>query len=201
MQALKLFIKHHIECREGISWFNNNQSHYFRQYFQLTYRLERRVLPTRGHSLCISHHNQYYAVFTNLQTGSSFSFHLPACFFIYTCVPFIPSFTQICFGFLKKTLWFFLMVFDGKPTASISEPTSVQRLLYIKTNDPKIDPNWSCSFDIPKINAEIYYWNLNATNIDSFYGYLSLYVVCVVFPFKSFLSVLIAFHRNDSVWV
>ena len=31
-------------------------------------------------------HNQYYAVFTNLQTVFSFSFHLPASFFIYTCV-------------------------------------------------------------------------------------------------------------------
>ena len=60
------------------------------------------------------------------------------------------------------------MVFDGKSTASFSEPTSVQRLLYIKKNDPKIDPKWSFSFDIPKINAKIYYWNLNATNIDSF---------------------------------
>ena len=40
------------------------------------------------------HHNQYRAVFTNLQTAPIFSFHLPACFissrqgmfFIYTCV-------------------------------------------------------------------------------------------------------------------
>ena len=35
--------------------------------------------------------------------------------------------------------WFFSMVFDGKPTRSISEPTSVQRLHHIKTNDSKID--------------------------------------------------------------
>ena len=33
------------------------------------------------------------------------------------------------------------MVFDGKPTPSISEPFSVKRLLYIKIHDPKIDPN------------------------------------------------------------
>ena len=32
------------------------------------------------------------------------------------------------------------MDFDGKPAPSISEPTLVQRLLYINTNDPKIDP-------------------------------------------------------------
>ena len=31
------------------------------------------------------------------------------------------------------------MVFDGKPTPSIPEPTSLQRLLYIKTIDPGID--------------------------------------------------------------
>ena len=63
------------------------------------------------------------------------------------------------------------MVFDGKPTPSISEPTSVQRRLYIKTNDPTIDPKWPCSFNnfvIPEINAEIYYWNSNVTNIDPF---------------------------------
>ena len=142
MQALKLFIKHHIECREGISWFNNNQSHYFRQYFQLTYRLERRVLPTRGHSLCIPHHDQYYAVFTNLQTASSFSFHLPACFFIYTCA----ISHKFILASLRKLLWFFPMVFDRKPIPSISELTSIQRLLYIKTNDPKIGPKWPCSF-------------------------------------------------------
>ena len=74
------------------------------------------------------------------------------------------------------------MVFDGKPTPSISEPTLVERLLYraVKTNNPKIDPKWPCSFTnfvipLPATyirhswdNAEIYYWNLNATNIDSF---------------------------------
>ena len=31
------------------------------------------------------------------------------------------------------------MAFDGKPIPSISELTSVQRLLYIEINDPKID--------------------------------------------------------------
>ena len=121
MQALKLFIKHHIECREGISWFNNNQSHYFRQYFQLTYRLERRVLPTRGHSLCISHHNQYYAVFTNLQTASSFSFHLPACFFIYTCV----ISHKFVLASLRKPCGFFLWFLMGSPLLLfLSQPLS-----------------------------------------------------------------------------
>ena len=72
------------------------------------------------------------------------------------------------------------MVFDGKPNPSISKPTLVQRLFYIKTKDPKIDPKWHWSFTnfvipLPATyirhswdNAEIYYWNLNATNIDSF---------------------------------
>ena len=45
---------------------------------------------------------------------------------------------QICFGFPKKTLWIFPTVFDGKITPVISEPTSVQRLLYTKTNDTKL---------------------------------------------------------------
>ena len=67
-------------------------------------------------------------------SSTSLLFHLYLC-----------NFTQICFGFLKKTLWFFPMVFDGKPSPP-SEPTLVQRLLYIKTIDPKIDPKWPCSF-------------------------------------------------------
>ena len=62
-------------------------------------------------------------------------------FHLYLC-----NFPQICFGFLKKILWFFSMVFDGKSNRSISEPTLVQSLLYIKTNYPKIDPKWPCSF-------------------------------------------------------
>ena len=69
------------------------------------------VLPTRGHFLCIPHHNHYYAVFTNLQTASSFSFHLPACFFIYTCV--------ISHKFVLASLWklcgFFLWFLIGRP--------------------------------------------------------------------------------------
>ena len=81
-------------------------------------------------------------VFTNLQTASSFSFHLPACFFIYTCA----ISHKFILASLRKLLWFFPMVFDRKPIPSISELTSIQRLLYIKTNDPKIGPKWPCSF-------------------------------------------------------
>ena len=62
-----------------------------------------------------------------------FLFIYQLAFYSYLC-----NFTQIYFGFLKKNLRVFLMVFDGKPTP-IFEPTLVQRLLYIITNDPKID--------------------------------------------------------------
>ena len=77
----------------------------------MTYRLERRVLPTRRHSLCIPHHSQYYAVFTNLQTASRFSFHLPVCFFIYTCV----ISNKFVLAFLRKPCVFFLWLFMGSP--------------------------------------------------------------------------------------
>ena len=111
-------MKHHIECSESRSWFNNNQSHYFRQFLSVTCRLEGGELPIRGHSLCIPHHNQYYVVFTNLQTAPSFSFHLPAhsasswqgMFFIYIFVishEFVLAF--------KKTLWFFPWLLTGIP--------------------------------------------------------------------------------------
>ena len=40
---------------------------------------------------------------------------------------------------LLRKLVIFPIVFDGNPTHFIPEPTLVQRLLYIKTNDPGID--------------------------------------------------------------
>ena len=47
----------------------------------------------------------------------------------------IPSnFTQICCGFLKKTLWFFPMVFDRNPThfiPVISEKLKFENLIYV----------------------------------------------------------------------
>ena len=81
-----------------------------------------------------------YAVFTNLKTTPSFSFHLPAhstsswqgMFFIYIRV-------QICFSFLKKSFWIFPMNFDRNPNQFIPKPTLAQSLLCIKTNDPGID--------------------------------------------------------------
>ena len=39
----------------------------------------------------------------------------------------------------QENLEVFPMVFDWNPTYFIPEPTLVQRLLYIKTNDPGID--------------------------------------------------------------
>ena len=53
--------------------------------------------------------------------------------------PYLCNFTQVCLGFFNKSFSFiFPMVFNGTPTPSIPEPASVQRLLYIKTNDPGI---------------------------------------------------------------
>ena len=103
---------------ESRSWFSNKQSHYLKQFLQFTRRLGRVFSPTRGYSLCIPHHNKYYAVIT---AAPSFSFRLfiqlaplPAgkqCFHLFPC-----NFTRICIGFLRKSLWFFSMVFDGNPT-------------------------------------------------------------------------------------
>ena len=45
-------------------------------------------------------------------TSSSLHFQLrPNVFHLFPC-----NFIQMCFGFLKKSLWFFPMVFDGNPT-------------------------------------------------------------------------------------
>ena len=68
-----------------------------------------RVLsPTRGYSPCIHQHNQYYGVFTSCSQFFFSSWH-PGCsasswrnvVHLFPCI-----FTRICFGFLKKTLWF-----------------------------------------------------------------------------------------------
>ena len=54
---------------------------------------------------------------------NSLRFQLARNFFhLFTC-----NFTRICFGFLKKTLWFFPMVFEGNPTHFIPEECSDQK--------------------------------------------------------------------------
>ena len=107
--------------------------------FKVTYRLEHCALPTRGHSLCIPHHKQYYAVFTSLQTASSFSFHLPACFFIYTCV----ISHKFVLASLRKPCGFFLWCLMGNPLLLfLSQPRSKgsfilrQMTLRLTLNDP-----------------------------------------------------------------
>ena len=97
------------------------------------------------HKGTISMHPQSQPVLCSIhKPANRFQFFFSSTsllFHLYLC-----NFTQICFGFLKKTLWFFPMVFGEKPTPSISEVTSIQRLLYIKTKGPKIDPKWPYSF-------------------------------------------------------
>ena len=128
-------IKHHIKCRESRSWFNNNQCHYFKQFFKslidlsIGYYQQGGILYASPVIATIMQYSQACKLLPVFFSSTSLLFHLYLC-----------NLTQICFGFLKKTLWFFPMVSDGKPTPSISEPTSVQRLLYIKTNDPTIEP-------------------------------------------------------------
>ena len=73
--------------------------------------LEHKVLPIRGYFLCNFHHNQYYAVLTNLQTASSFSFPLPDCFFIFACV----ISHKFVLDFLRKPCGFFLRFLMGRP--------------------------------------------------------------------------------------
>ena len=94
----------------------------------MTCRLEGRfLLPTRGYSLCIPHHNPYFAMQYSqakllpgilfIFTSSSLHFQLARnVFHLFLC-----NFTRICFGFLKKTLWFFPMVSDGNPTYFITD--------------------------------------------------------------------------------
>ena len=38
-------MRQHIEYSESRSWFNNNQSHYFKQFLQVCHRLDGRVVP------------------------------------------------------------------------------------------------------------------------------------------------------------
>ena len=62
MQALKLFMGKLKECSESKSWFNNNQSHYFKQFLYVTHKPEGKVSTTREHSLYIPHQNQYCSI-------------------------------------------------------------------------------------------------------------------------------------------
>ena len=119
MQALKLFMDHHIEFSESKSWFNNNQSHHFKQ-FLLSHSQTWRWSTTQSFSLlyiillylkqeCVGSTNvltkQYFV------TAPVFSFHLPACstsswhrlFLIYFH---ITSHKFASFS-LKKTMCFF----------------------------------------------------------------------------------------------
>ena len=70
-----IFMRHYtvtLECSESRSWFNNNQFHYFKQFFWLICRLEGRVLsPTRGYTLCIPDHNQYWYSLLFIFIGST----------------------------------------------------------------------------------------------------------------------------------
>ena len=84
------------------------------------------------------HYNQYYAVFTNLQTVSSFSLHLPACFFIYTRV----ISHKLVLAFLRKPCGFFLWFLMGSPLLLfLSQPWSkasfilIQMTLRLTLND------------------------------------------------------------------
>ena len=130
MQALKLFIKQHIECRESEVDLTITNPITSNNVFKSLIDLSVAYYP-RGdtlYSFSIITSIMWYSETYKLLASIILLFHL-----------YLYNFTQICFGFLKKTLWLFPMVFYGKPTPSISEPTSVQGLLYIKTNDPKID--------------------------------------------------------------
>ena len=90
--------------------------HFGLYYPLVTHRLEGRILPTRWHFLCTLHRSQYYAVFKNLKTASSFSFiyqftPLPADknFFIYICV-ILHEFVSTS---LRKTCSFFPWFLTG----------------------------------------------------------------------------------------
>ena len=98
----------------------------------------------QGGNLCTS------PVITNIMQYSQTCKRLPVFLFIYQFAPYLAGkdffFIYTCvisykfvLASLRKPCDFFYMVFDGKPTPSIPEPTSLQRLLYIKTIDPGID--------------------------------------------------------------
>ena len=84
-------------------------------------------------------HSQYHAVFTNLQTAFSFSFHLPACLLIYTCVIsnkfVLASLRKPCGVFICFLMEIPLLLFLSQPRSKDSFILR-QMTLRLTLNDP-----------------------------------------------------------------
>ena len=122
-------------CSIRLNWFNCS--------LFIRCHCEHWVLPTRGHSLCIPHHNNHYAEFKNLQIASSFNlFIYRLAFSFYTCLiishKFVLASLRKPYGFFSGFWW---EVHSFYFWANLGP-----KLLYIKTNDPKIDPKGPWSF-------------------------------------------------------
>ena len=163
-------MRYHTECNEYIDLTKAKSitSNNFPK--SLT---ELKVLCTREHSLCILDHNLYcsihsFCLFVCLLDICLVSYIFCFSYMAKNVFHLVPcNFRQSYCGFLKKTLSFFLMVFDGNSTLFIpviSEKSKFANLSYVYKNDKNLtklatflsitllDTTFSCSF-IYKINC------------------------------------------------
>ena len=129
-------MRHHIECSQSRSRFNNNRSHYFQQFLLVTHRLKGRILPKREHFPYIPPPPPSPPIITSIMQCSQTWKLLPVFLFIYPLTPLpggkkffsfisVQFLTQICFGFLKKNMCFFPWFLTGIPLILfLSQPRS-----------------------------------------------------------------------------